>query len=90
MSRSSWKVPYIHPAIIKHVRRGLPVIKTWSRSSVIIPEFVGLVFLVHNGKKHVEVRIVEDMIGHKLGEFAITRKIRPHQVLNKKKGSNKK
>jgi small subunit ribosomal protein S19 len=54
------------------------VIRTWSRSSTVVPEMVGLTMAVHNGKEHINVKIIEEMIGHKLGEFAPTRKFRRH------------
>lgn len=82
MSRSLKKGPYCDPKLLKKID-GMPagsrtVIKTWSRSSTIFPEMVGFTFGVHNGKVHVPVSIVEEMVGHKLGEFAPTRKFRSH------------
>ncbi|MAS86435.1 MAG: 30S ribosomal protein S19 [Micavibrio sp.] len=78
MSRSSWKGPYIHPSILKKVAAAKAagknvVIKTWSRASTILPNMVGLTFGVHNGNKFVPVLVTDNMIGHKLGEFAPTR-----------------
>lgn len=82
MSRSLKKGPYIHPSLLKHMGRVSPgsktVIKTWSRSSTITPEMIGYAFGVHNGRSFVEVRVMEDMVGHKLGEFAPTRKFLRH------------
>lgn len=82
MSRSIKKGPYVHPSVLKHLSRlgrpGEKPIKTWARSSHITPEMIGHVFLVHNGKIFHEVKIVEDMVGHRLGEFSPTRKFIRH------------
>lgn len=82
MGRSAKKGPYIDEKLIKKIqnlRAGeKSVIKTWSRAAVITPEMVGFRFGIHNGKQHVEVLIVEDMVGHKLGEFSPTRKFSRH------------
>lgn len=83
MSRSSKKAPFVEPKLLAKVEKmnetGEKVaIKTWSRASTIYPAFVGHTFAVHDGKKHVPVYITEDMIGHKLGEFAPTRTFRGH------------
>lgn len=87
MGRSIKKGPYIHPKLLKKVNKilKLPIdqrdkypIKTWSRDSVILPEMVGMVFEVHNGKQFIKVKVVEDMVGHKLGEFSPTRKFIKH------------
>ena len=83
MGRSLKKGPFIHPKLLKKVlatkASGKKVsIKTWSRASTIIPEMVGLSFLVHNGKDFIEVYVVENMVGHKLGEFSPTRKFHGH------------
>ena len=82
MTRSLKKGPYIHPAILKHMRRlppgGRVVIKTWSRASTITPEMIGYVFGVHNGRSFIEVKVMEDMVGHHLGEFAPSRKFVRH------------
>jgi small subunit ribosomal protein S19 len=83
MSRSSWKGPYIHPSILKKVTAAKAsgkniVIKTWSRASTILPNMVGLTFGVHNGNKFVPVLVTDNMIGHKLGEFAPTRTYTGH------------
>ena len=78
MSRSSKKGPYVQPVLLKRVQEmnetgEKKMLKTWSRSSTIFPDFVGHTFAVHDGRKHVPVYVTEDMIGHKLGEFAPTR-----------------
>lgn len=82
MSRSSKKGPYLDKKLIEKVKRLKPgektIIKTWSRDCSISPEMVGFTFGVHNGKTHVPVFITEDMVGHKLGEFALTRKFVRH------------
>ena len=82
MSRSSKKGPYLDKNLIEKVKRLKPgektIIKTWARSCSISPEMVGFTFGVHNGKTHVSVFITEDMVGHKLGEFAPTRKFVRH------------
>ena len=82
MSRSIKKGPFIDAKLQKKIdkakKENIKSIKTWSRSSVIFPEMVGLRFEVHNGKEHIPVDINEDMIGHKLGEFSPTRKFRRH------------
>jgi small subunit ribosomal protein S19 len=83
MSRSTKKGPYVHPSLLKKaaaMSRGADkrVIKTWSRASTILPLMVGLTIAVHNGKQHVPVYISENMVGHKLGEFAPTRHFRGH------------
>jgi small subunit ribosomal protein S19 len=83
MSRSLKKGPFIDEKLLKKINQvkktgGKAVIKTWSRSCTIAPEMVGVTIAVHNGKEHIPVFIVEDMIGHKLGEFSPTRKFRRH------------
>jgi small subunit ribosomal protein S19 len=83
MARSIWKGPYVHPSLLKKVETARNagknmVIQTWSRSSTILPHFVGLTFGVHNGKKFVPVLVTDRMIGHKLGEFAPTRTYNGH------------
>ena len=83
MGRSIKKGPYIQPVLLKRVKemnkaREKRVLKTWSRSSTIFPDFVGHTFAVHDGRKHVPVYVTEDMVGHKLGEFAPTRTYRGH------------
>jgi len=88
MSRSLKKGPFVFDRLLKKVQalneRGKKeVIKTWSRSSTIYPDFVGHTFAVHNGKDFIPVYITEDMVGHKLGEFALTRKFGGHAGDNK-------
>lgn len=83
MSRSLKKGPFVDPKLEKKVlktkeSKSSAPIKTWARSSSISPEMVGLTFEVHNGKEHIPVFVVEDIVGHKLGEFAPTRKFRVH------------
>ena len=82
MTRSLKKGPYIDEKLMKKVAKVEPsdgvVIKTWARASTIIPEMIGYSFGVHNGKEHVVVRIEEDMVGHKLGEFSPTTKFIKH------------
>jgi len=82
MSRSLKKGPFVDPKLAKKVSalgsEDRTIIKTWARASTIAPEFVGRTIAVHNGKVHVPVFITEDMVGHKLGEFAPTRKFRGH------------
>ena len=83
MGRSVKKGPFVHPALLKRVEEmnasgEKRVLKTWSRSSTIFPQFVGHTFAVHDGRKHVPVYVTEDMVGHKLGEFAPTRTYRGH------------
>ncbi|HHW45936.1 MAG TPA: 30S ribosomal protein S19 [Clostridiales bacterium] len=83
MGRSTKKGPYVDPKLLKKVQQmnesgEKRVIKTWSRSSTIFPDFVGHTFAVHDGRKHVPVYVTEDMVGHKLGEFAPTRTFRGH------------
>ncbi len=77
MARSVWKGPFVEESLIKKVEKlksetVKKPIKTWSRKSTIIPEFVGVSFLIYNGKKFIPITISEDMVGHKLGEFAPT------------------
>src|SRR3990172_343904 len=82
MSRSSKKGPFVDPNILKKISKmkiGDPTpIKTWARSSEIAPEMVGFIFAIHNGKNFVNVTIKEEMVGHRLGEFALTRKFVKH------------
>lgn len=83
MSRSVKKGPYVQEALLKRVVEmnnsgKKSVLKTWSRSSTIFPDFVGHTIAVHDGKKHIPVYITEDMVGHKLGEFALTRTFKGH------------
>mgnify|MGYP001546602421 CR=1 FL=1 len=83
MSRSLKKGPFVDPKLYGKVvkqREGgsAEPIKTWARACTIVPEFVGVTFMVHNGKQHLKVLVTEDMVGHKLGEFAPTRTFRGH------------
>ena len=83
MGRSLTKGPYVLPVLLKRVQEmnangEKRVLKTWSRSSTIFPEFVGHTFAVHDGRKHVPVYVTEDMVGHKLGEFVPTRTFKGH------------
>jgi small subunit ribosomal protein S19 len=83
MSRSVKKGPYVHASVLKKIdamnaKNEKKVVKTWSRSSTILPSFVGHTIAVHDGRKHVPVYMTEDMVGHKLGEFAPTRTFRGH------------
>ena len=89
MSRSLKKPPFVHYKLAKRVgdmQQGgkKAVLKTWSRASTITPDFVGLTFAVHNGNKFIPVYVTENMVGHKLGEFAPTRTFRGHSGNNKK------
>ena len=82
MSRSLKKGPYLDAKLMEKVRKAGPnskvTIKTWARASTITPEMVGMTFGVHNGKQHINVFVVENMVGHKLGEFSPTRKFTRH------------
>ncbi len=85
MARSVWKGPFVDGYLLKKVDEAnassrKSVIKTWSRRSTILPQFVGLTFGVHNGKKFIPVLITEDMVGHKLGEFSPTRTFYGHSA----------
>ena len=89
MSRSVWKGPFVDPNLIKKVDKikkqtNKSPIKTWSRKSTIIPEFVGHSFLIHNGKKFIPIKISDEMVGHKLGEFSPTRQFSGHTPADKK------
>lgn len=89
MSRSLKKGPYVDEKLQKKVERlneagRKEPIKTWARSCTISPDFVGHTFLVHNGRAHINVYVTEDMVGHKLGEFAPTRTFRGHGARGKK------
>lgn len=88
MSRSSKKGPYVDQKLLKKIKKHTEsgqrsAIKTWSRSSSVSPEMVGIAFEVHNGKSFVNVFITESMVGHKLGEFAMTRKFQGHSKKGK-------
>lgn len=92
MARSLKKGPYVDFSLLKKVmelqegdHKGNKVIKTWSRRSTIVPEFIGVTFAVHNGKKFIPVFVTDQMIGHKLGEFSPTRTFNGHGADKKKK-----
>ena len=90
MSRSSKKGPFVDPKLMKRVEemnesKQKRMLKTWSRTSTIFPEFVGHTIAVHDGRKHVPVFVSESMVGHKLGEFAPTRTYRGHVDTGKKR-----
>ncbi|QUH19880.1 30S ribosomal protein S19 [Alkaliphilus sp. B6464] len=83
MSRSLKKGPFVHQGLLKKIeemndKSEKKVIKTWSRASTIFPQMIGHTIAVHDGRKHVPVYVTEDMVGHKLGEFALTRTYRGH------------
>ena len=83
MSRSSKKGPYVDPKLFFKVQKQsqggrIEPIKTWARRCTIVPEFINVTFMVHDGRKHVKVLVTEDMVGHKLGEVAPTRTFRGH------------
>ena len=89
MARSIKKGPFVDDHLMKKVEAARAVndkkpIKTWSRRSTITPEFVGLTIAVHNGKQHVPVYVTENMVGHKLGEFALTRIFKSHSAVGKR------
>ena len=84
MSRSLKKGPYVEQSLLDKVQKVLAggnkkqPIKTWSRRSMVVPEFVGLTFAIHNGRQHMPIFITENMVGHRLGEFAPTRTFKSH------------
>jgi small subunit ribosomal protein S19 len=83
MGRSTKKGPYVDPKLFAKLQKARETnssqpITTWARRCTIVPEFVGATFMVHNGKAHIKVFVTEDMVGHKLGEFAPTRTFRGH------------
>ena len=89
MTRSVWKGPFVEESLIKKAEKqknesGKKPIKTWSRKSTIIPDFVGLSFLIYNGKKFIPLTVSEDMVGHKFGDFAPTRQFFGHTPADKK------
>lgn len=95
MSRSLKKGPFVYHKLQKKIQKAKETgdrkpIKTWSRASMITPEFVGFTFAVHNGKKHIPVFITESMVGHRLGEFAPTRTFKSHGGIKAKKALQKK
>ena len=93
MARGIWKGPFVHPSLLKKVDKlktgdKKKPIKTWSRNSTIIPEFVGHSFMIHNGRTFIPITISEEMVGHKLGEFSPTRKFSGHTPADKKAASD--
>ena len=89
MARSIWKGPFVEESLIKKVEKeknnpNRKPIKTWSRKSTILPDFVGISFLIYNGKKFIPIKISEEMVGHKLGEFSPTRQFSGHTPADKK------
>ena len=89
MARSAWKGPFVDSHLLKKAelvreKGSKEVIKTWSRRSTILPQFVGLTFGVYNGQKFVPVTVSEQMVGHKLGEFSPTRSFKGHTAADKK------
>lgn len=95
MTRSVWKGPFVDGYLLKKAETAQgsgrkDVIKTWSRRSTILPDFVGLTIAIHNGKQHVPVYVSENMVGHKLGEFALTRTFKGHPADKKAAGPAKK
>jgi small subunit ribosomal protein S19 len=90
MSRSLKKGPYVEPKLLRKIevmreRGDKKVIRTWSRASTIFPQMVGFTIAVHDGRRHVPIYVTENMVGHKLGEFAPTRTYRGHLAEKKKK-----
>ena len=95
MARSVWKGPFVDMILIKKAEkvsksRRKEVIKTWSRRSTILPQFIGLTFGVHNGKKFIPVLVSENMVGHKFGEFSPTRIFKGHTTADKKVATKEK
>ena len=95
MARSVWKGPFVDMVLIKKAQKVADsgrkeIIKTWSRRSTILPQFVGLTFGVYNGQKFVPVSVNENMVGHKLGEFSPTRIFKGHTTADKKSTAEKK
>lgn len=89
MSRSQKKGPFVDEKLFRKVQKAEAMgsrepIKTWARACTVVPEFVGYTFMVHNGRQHMKVLVTEDMVGHKLGEFAATRTFRGHAGSKKK------
>jgi len=88
MARSLKKGPHVDEKLLKKIEKKkknkkLPIVKTWSRSSTVIPEMVGETVAVHNGREHIPVHITENMVGHKLGEFSLTRTFKGHKAFTK-------
>tara|TARA_B100002003_G_scaffold167056_1_gene155140 strand:- start:568 stop:858 length:291 start_codon:yes stop_codon:yes gene_type:complete len=89
MTRSVWKGPFVEASLLKKAKAvsdsgKREVIRTWSRKSTIVPQFVGLTFGVHNGRKFIPVSVDENMVGHKFGEFSPTRTFKGHSTADKK------
>ena len=89
MSRSQKKGPFVDEKLFRKVQKQAEAgskepIKTWARACTVVPEFIGYTFMVHNGRQHMKVLVTEDMVGHKLGEFAATRTFRGHAGAKKK------
>ena len=83
MSRSQKKGPYVDEKLFRKVEKAEAAgnkepIKTWARACTVVPEFIGYTFMIHDGRKHIKVLVTEDMVGHKLGEFAPTRTFKGH------------
>ena len=94
MARAVWKGPFVEESLIEKVEKQKNVtnkkpIKTWSRKSTIIPDFVGTSFLIYNGKKFIPITVSEDMVGHKFGEFSPTRQFHGHTPADKKAAAEK-
>jgi len=95
MTRSVWKGPFVEATLLKKAQAvsdsgKKEIIKTWSRKSTILPQFIGLTFGVHNGNKFIPVSVTENMVGHKFGEFSPTRNFKGHSTADKKVETNKK
>ena len=89
MARSVWKGPFVHPSLLKKIDKlknepNKKPIKTWSRHSTIIPDFIGHSFMIHNGKSFIPITVSEEMVGHKLGEFSPSRQFHGHTPADKK------
>ena len=89
MSRSQKKGPFVDEKLFRKVQKASEAgskepIKTWARACTVVPEFIGYTFMIHNGRQHMKVLVTEDMVGHKLGEFAPTRTFRGHAGTKKK------
>ena len=94
MARAVWKGPFVEESLIEKVEKQKNItnkkpIKTWSRKSTIIPDFVGTSFLIYNGKKFIPITVSEDMVGHKFGEFSPTRQFHGHTPADKKAAAEK-
>jgi len=94
MARAVWKGPFVEETLMKKVEKQKSTthkkpIKTWSRKSTIIPDFVGVSFLIYNGKKFIPITVSEEMVGHKFGEFVPTRQFAGHTPADKKAAAEK-